>query len=186
MIGEDEEVEAMRSTEPSEPREKVVTGGLRLPSGSLLLSHSIVDRGEWTDERIRGYLRERAVLAGYVGDLDELTVEIDRSPAKARSHEPPWDELDSDVREVVREMWEAGFRTTASCGGHGKGDASVTIDPDVGAWEDVDAVLDQARRLEGWLEDRMWDEAVVVSIRWVASRFRPWIVVEWWGAVPTR
>jgi hypothetical protein len=91
----------------------------------------------------------------------------------------PWDDLDPGIVEVVRALDGNGFRTIASCQGHGTGDAWVMILPE----EDPMQCVEGVARL---IELRGWARSCIVSVRWEVASREPWVEARWWGAIPFR
>lgn len=99
---------------------------------------------------------------------------------KARLEGPgvPWDALDRGIVPIVEALTLAGFKTVASCQGHGEGDAWVVILDDLQT-----GIIDQ---LEALVDRCGWARHCVISQEQEIGGAESWVRLRWWGGVPYR
>jgi hypothetical protein len=109
--------------------------------------------------------------------------------------EPPWEELDPEIRPLVRVFYEEGLQPINSCQGHNGADAWVCFMPeDPGG---LAGCLETSSRLKASLALHGWFVHAYVSINSAfdmvpngegsyAPGERWWVEVRWWGAIQYR
>lgn len=96
---------------------------------------------------------------------------------------PPWDELDPGIREVVRALVDAGFRTIASCDGHPSSEHDARW-PQVS----VEYHVGEVARLNDWLREHGLAGCTVSVCRSVnrSAVGEPYLNIEWWTDQPIK
>jgi hypothetical protein len=166
-------------------------GGDAVGLPPLGTSGSYVQRGPVRDHAFRpdpnGFLQDGRCVAvvGVISEDPRAQRAICGRPAENHRpldlrDEPPWDDLDRGIRDVVRAFWDAGLAPVASCQGHGREDAWVAL-------ERQEAVQDQFAKIRAVLLERGWNTNSLVSWHVADGRLESqWFEVRWWGAVPFR
>jgi hypothetical protein len=104
--------------------------------------------------------------------------------------EPPWEELDPEIRPIVEVFFDEGLSTINSCHGHGRDDPWIVFMP----------IQNEAGAIDLWKKVRKvafnhgWTPHSEISMHNAeyeqygpgATRVHWWVEIRWWGRVPFR
>ena len=104
--------------------------------------------------------------------------------------EPPWDELDPEIRPIVRILFDEGLQTINSCQGHDRDDPWIVFMP----IQDENGALACWRKVRKVAHAHGWTPHSEISVHCAeydqygpnAVRVHWWVEIRWWGRVPFR